>query len=128
VPVTRSELSVRRIFVTHNSTRSSDRIRQQRLCRAAERVVTSLVEDDAALTGCAVIEVIETRHGTRLIARIGAPASNHEAAFNERIAALARLRGPCRAALAHAVQRKRVPQIDFELYPLEMSMRHAERT
>lgn len=90
--------------------------KMRRLCRAAERVVISVLAEQEALTGCILLDVIPVS-SNRLIARIGLPKRVSVAEFETCIAALPVTEARCRAELAVSINRKRTPVIEIELFP-----------
>lgn len=90
--------------------------KMRRLCRAAERVVISVLAEQEALTGCILLDVIPVSTN-RLIARVGLPKRISIAEFDTCTAAISITKARCRAELAVSINRKRTPVIEFELFP-----------
>lgn len=92
-------------------------IKSHRLCRAAERVVASVMGEQAALTGCVLMDVVPLSTG-RIVARIAAPSATEVAQWDGLWNAVRAMKARCRIRLAEMLNRKRTPQIEFELLPI----------
>lgn len=92
-------------------------IKSHRLCRAAERVVASVMGEQAALTGCVLVDVVPLSAG-RIVARIAAPSATEAAQWDGLWSAVRAMKARCRIRLAEMLNRKRTPQIEFELLPI----------
>jgi len=86
----------------------------RQMCREVERVASEVLAaaPDEELAGVFVMAVEPAPDASRLVILVGAPPRADEAATR---AALERSRGDVRAAIAGALQRKRVPDVRFEV-------------
>ena len=89
----------------------------RRLCRAAERVVVSVIAEAEALTGCVVLDVVPAS-ASRLLVRVGLPGLASADEFHARRESLRAIKGKCRSELAVLLHRKRTPEVEFECFPL----------
>lgn len=110
----------------HRSEYGRGDTRTRRLCRAVERVVASIMAEQEVLTGCSVLEVI-SRNSGRVVVRVGLPRVTENASLLAHIAVLRAIQGKCRSELAAAVNRKRVPTIEFEWIPSDWSEQDGKR-
>ena len=92
-------------------------IKSHRLCRAAERVVASVMVEQAELTGCVLMDVVPLSAG-RVVARIAAPSSTVGVQWDVLWSAVHSMKARCRVRLAVLLNRKRTPEVEFELLPI----------
>jgi ribosome-binding factor A len=86
----------------------------KQLCREVYRVLTSVLLDDPILDEVTILDVEPAPDGSRLAVQVIAPAG----ADREEIRlAFERAKGHLRDEIAAAIQRKRTPDLVFEVMP-----------
>jgi len=84
----------------------------KQVCREVYRVLAQAVPGDPCLDGMIVLEVVPAPDASRLAILVElAPGTN----VDEARAALSRWKGGLRAEIAQALQRKRTPELVFEV-------------